>query len=243
MQQDNEIISLKSSMSIISNKARVTREFDQNSWLLTYLRRPNADHAFLLMEGFLQMKRTSKVAQFIVKPGTDGVNGTIRFEDISDSALRELSRDCIGLTAKLSLDECQVLFDLIEAQRQLGEMGQLNYIQSENSKISPRLGKSMGLFSFEAEPEETEYCAYGGRIKIEQVLRTIPDAQLKRKLLKVPHLCSSSIVKLFVPSHNSCTWAEAMMKAIKLSPEDELQQITMDSEDIEDMNAMGCCFC
>jgi hypothetical protein len=241
MQDDQGPMALKSLISTLDmDNKLITRDMGRAKWLLSYLRQPEKDHAFLLLEGIHQGRRLCKVAQFIVKPGTSEIKGTIRFVDVHIEELQAQCLGCIGSTTELGPVASESLINLIEAEQQRAELGLINYVRLATSNSGPSLPASMDFFGSHHALQASQGSATNSRIMLEQTLQKIPDGELKKRMLSGPYYCAESLVKLFVPGHNSCTWAEAILKAMKLPPSRELKKILMNPAEIPPVEETRC---
>lgn len=240
MERDKERLSFKSLISTVGNKKTNTMDINQDISLLTYLLRPQQEEAFFLLEGIREGSRFCKVVQFIIKPGTNDIKAEIKFQDVGIEALQDLCAQCVGFSAELKSEEVDFLINLVEAEVQRSKVGLINYIRLATSANGPSAAGVIEFFSTDKALASSQASVVNSRVRLEQALLKIPDDDIKKKILTASHYCAESLVKLFVPGHNSRTWTEAILRSIQLSPEHELRKIVVNLEDINPDVKNGC---
>lgn len=112
---------------------------NQRIWALSLVRKFDADHAYLIMEGIGDdNQRIVMDAHLVVKKGSNDKKGDIVYRDISDrlEELQKIGISCSSYTWNISRFQVNTFDSLIQSEQQRAKENKINYVQFGQAKIT-----------------------------------------------------------------------------------------------------------
>jgi len=118
-----------------------THEITQNMWALSLVRKMEADHAYLILEGVDEEGgRATHDAHFVVKAGTNNKKGEVVFREyLSISKLREVAEGCHSYTWALEKAQVDRFIEIVRAE----QVKDIDYVMGGKTNISGLFGASL----------------------------------------------------------------------------------------------------
>lgn len=114
---------------------------NKDIWALSLVRKFNADHGYLIMEGISDdNQRIIMDAHLVVKTGSNEKKAKIIYRDISGNnklqELQKIGQSCSSYTWNISRFQADTFVSLVQSEQQRADEDKINYVQFGPSKIS-----------------------------------------------------------------------------------------------------------
>jgi ribulose 1,5-bisphosphate carboxylase large subunit-like protein len=131
--------------NIIGGNIVLTEDY----WALSLVRKENADHAYLILEGVEQGERFIRDAHLVIKEDGNDKKADIIYREISIQKLQEVGANCSSYTWNISKPQAEALINLIQSEQQRAQNNEINYVLMGQSKLN-------NVFAHSAQSLNTE---------------------------------------------------------------------------------------
>lgn len=179
---------------------------DNTLWALSLVRKNNTEHAFLVLEGIDETNNEFiQEIHLTYKKDTPNVNTHAMIVDkrIDYDYLRSYAQNCHAYTWSITIAQANALIALTAMEKERAKNNELIYNIKGNTSTSASIGKSLGSVGLMASKQSSVE-------KIEALCKN-HGSILSREFLR----------DLLVQGHSCYSWADAMVKAIQLTPPKE----------------------
>lgn len=170
-------------------------ELSFETWALSWVRRKDNKHSFLVLEGLDEEGNRRILDAHLVLNHDDNTSATIIFRPITVERLTNYTADCNSYTWAINHMEADILMALIHLEQQRGAAGEINY-----TLPGPMI--MHGLHHHAVLPAAVE----DNITRYRQELNNVAQGVVSRESLR----------GLFIQGHNSVSWSKTIVTAIGL---------------------------
>lgn len=116
----------------------------QENWALSLVRKLEADHAYLILEGVDDdQSRFCMDAHLVIKKGSDGKKADIVNRGLTPHQVKEVGDACHSYTWQISKAKAEQLIGWVKEQKAKADRDEINYVLAGKTKLNTFFNKSL----------------------------------------------------------------------------------------------------